>query len=198
MSRTVRHLLAVVLTLTGITVPAVAAVMPTLPTPTVATESSAASACATRWGSGTASVPTGGVDPVVSAGTGGHDCFDRVVFDVDGPAAGYHVEYVREVLQDGSGDEVPVPGGARLQVVLHHPAYDEQGEPTFVPTVSPGDEVADVRGYSTLRSVVYGGSFEGDTTFGVGVRDRLPYRVFTQDVPGAASRIVVDVAHEWS
>lgn len=193
MSPTVRHLLAVVLTLTGVTVPAVAAVMPT---PTAATESSAGSTCATSWGSGATSVPTASGAPVV--GAGGHDCFDRVVFDIAGPAAGYHVEYVREVLQDGSGDEVPVPGGARLQVVLHHPAYDEAGNRTFVPAVSPGDEVADVRGYSALRSVVYGGSFEGDTTFGVGVRDRLPYRVFTLDGSGAASRIVVDVAHRWS
>jgi len=68
----------------------------------------------------------------------------------------------------------------------------------FVPAVSPGDEVADVRGYPALSSVVYGGSFEGDTLFGVGVRDRLPYRVFTLDGPGAGSRIVVDVAHRWS
>ena len=195
MTRTVRHLLAVVLTLTGVTVPVVAAVMPT---PTVATESSAVSTCATRWGSDAASVPTGSGAPVVSASAGGHDCFDRVVFDIVGPAAGYHVEYVHEVLQDGSGDEVPVPGGARLQVVLHHPAYDEEGNRTFVPAVSPGDEVADVRGYPALSSVVYGGSFEGDTLFGVGVRDRLPYRVFTLDGPGAGSRIVVDVAHRWS
>jgi hypothetical protein len=195
MSLTVRHLLAVVLTLTGVTVPAVAAVMPT---PTAATESSAGSTCATSWGSGATSVPTASGAPVVGAGAGGHDCFDRVVFDIAGPAAGYHVEYVREVVQDGSGDEVPVPGGSRLQVVLHHPAYDEAGNRTFVPAVSPGDEVADVRGYSALRSVVYGGSFEGDTTFGVGVRDRLPYRVFTLDGSGAASRIVVDVAHRWS
>ena len=194
MTRTVRHLLAAVLTLTGVTVPAIAAVMPT---PTIATEASA-DTCATRWGSGVASVPTGSAAPVVSAGAGGHDCFDRVVFDIVGPAAGYHVEYVREVLQDGSGDEVPVPGGARLQVVLHHPAYDEEGNQTLVPAVRAGDEVTDVRGYSALRSVVYGGSFEGDTTFGVGVRDRLPYRVFTLDGPGAASRIVVDVAHRWS
>jgi hypothetical protein len=55
-----------------------------------------------------------------------------------------------------------------------------------------------VRGYPTLRSVVYGGSFEGYTTFGVGVRARLPFRVFTLDGPGRGSRIVVDVAHRWS
>ena len=55
-------------------------------------------------------------------------------------------------------------------------------------------------GYDTLRSVVYGGSFEGTTVFGVGVRARLPFRVFTlPGIPGSANgtRVVIDVAHLW-
>lgn len=45
--------------------------------------------------------------------------------------------------------------------------------------------------------VVFGGSFEGCTTFAVGVRARLPFRVVPLAGPGAPSRIVVDVAHRW-
>jgi hypothetical protein len=45
--------------------------------------------------------------------------------------------------------------------------------------------------------VVFGGSFEGQTLFGVGARARLPFRVFTLAGPGGHSRIVLDVAHRW-
>jgi hypothetical protein len=90
-----------------------------------------------------------------------------------------------------------VPGGARLQVQLHHPAYDDNGSSTISPAVTAGHPLADVRGYRTLTSVVYGGSFEGDTTVGIGTRARLPFRVATLNGPGSGSRIVIDVAHTW-
>jgi hypothetical protein len=134
-----------------------------------------------------------GTAPLTAVRTGRHDCFDRVVFDLAGPAAGYRVEYVDQVVQDGSGAVLPVPGGARLLVNVHHPAYDDAGNPTILPPSTAGQQVADVRGYRTLRSVVHGGSFEGTTTFGVGVRARLPFRAFV-----TGSRVVVDVAHRWS
>jgi hypothetical protein len=90
---------------------------------------------------------------------------------------------------------VSVPGGARLAVVLHHPSYDQDGRPTY--TARVGQQVADVAGYRTLRSVVYAGSFEGYTTLGVGTRARLPFRAFALAGPGGDTRIVVDVAHRW-
>ncbi len=76
---------------------------------------------------------------------------------------------------------------------LHHPSYDAQGNATYSPAGA-----APVTGYPTLRSVVYGGSFEGYTTFGVGVRARLPFRVFVLTGPGAHSRLVIDVAPSWT
>jgi hypothetical protein len=54
-----------------------------------------------------------------------------------------------------------------------------------------------VSGYRTFRQVAYAGSFEGQTTIGVGVRARLPFRVFTLAGPGSNSRLVIDVAHHW-
>ncbi len=86
-------------------------------------------------------------------------------------------------------------GGAKLQVSLQAPAYRDAGVMTY-PHRS-GDHVARVAGYRTLRDVVYGGSFEGYTVFGVGARARLPYRVFVLPGPGTHSRIVVDIAHRW-
>ena len=54
-----------------------------------------------------------------------------------------------------------------------------------------------VAGYTTFRQVAWAGSFEGQTSIGLGVRARLPFRVFTLAGPGGGSRIVVDVAHRW-
>jgi hypothetical protein len=186
MSRTIRHLLTVVLALTAVALPVAAATAPT-PVPAAAT------ACATQWGSNSEWVRSPGRAPLTAVRTGRHDCFDRVVFDLAGPAAGYRVEYADQVTQGGSGTVIPVPGGARLLVDVNHAAY-EAGNPTIRPAPTAGQQIADVNGYRTLRSVVYGSSFEGTTTFGVGVRARLPFRVFTVD----GSRIVVDVAHGWS
>ena len=58
-------------------------------------------------------------------------------------------------------------------------------------------EVVDVTGYRTFSQVAWAGSFEGQTTIGLGVRARLPYRVFVLDGPGNRTRLVVDVAHRW-
>ena len=95
-----------------------------------------------------------------------------------------------------TGEQIPA-GGAKLNVQLQEPAYDAQtGAPTY--SHSAGEHVDNVNGYRTLRDVVYGGSFEGYTTFGLGVRARLPFRVFTLAGPGTHSRLVIDVAHQWS
>ena len=59
-------------------------------------------------------------------------------------------------------------------------------------------EVIDVSGYRTLRQVAWANSFEGQTTLGVGVRARLPFRVLTTyDAATNRSKVIVDVAHTW-
>ncbi len=179
MSRTVRLLIVILLTLAGAA---------------VAAPASATVPCEVRWGSLAESDARTGQGALTAVRTGRHHCFDRIVFDLDGPATGYSVRYVGQVVQDGSGAVLPVRGGARLQVTLHHPAHDDQGRATY--PARAGRSAADVRYFETLRSVVYGGSFEGYTTFGVGTRAHLPFRVFT--VGGDDPRIVVDVAHRWS
>jgi hypothetical protein len=140
-------------------------------------------ACPSGWGS----LPEQNValtgDPVTGVRAGTHPCFDRVVVDIAGSPAGYTVQYVAQVTADGSGAVVPTPGGARLQATVNAPVG-------FTRTI--GRSMVSVAGYPTLRSVVFAGGFEGYTSFGIGVRARLPFRVFT-----LPNRVVIDIAHHW-
>ncbi|MGY2066967.1 AMIN-like domain-containing (lipo)protein [Blastococcus sp. SYSU DS0619] len=170
-------------------------------TPASAAGATAAPYCGLVWGSlpenGAAATP--GLT-VTDVRAGRHACFDRLVVDLRGPAAaaGYSVRYVDAVHREGSGDVVPLAGGAALRIVVHAPAYDAYGRATYLPP-SPG-EVVDVDGFRTLQQVAWAGSFEGRTTLGVGTRARLPFRTFTLlGTPGDddAVRLVIDVAHRW-
>jgi len=150
--------------------------------------------CPISWGSLAKAAGEHGLAPLGQVRAGRHDCFDRVVFEIDGPAPGYRVDYVSEVLTEGQGAVLPLAGRARLRVVLLANVFDELGHLHYSGRV--GDRL-DVAGYKTLRDVKVGGCFEGQSTFGVGVRARLPFRVFTLPGPGDHSRIVLDVAHRW-
>jgi hypothetical protein len=151
--------------------------------------------CGIRWGSLPKEAEPLTPGPVAGARAGRHECYDRLVIDLKSQAPGYSVSYVPRVTQDGSGDVVPVRGGAKLQISVHAPAYDSNtGRETF-PSGNP--ELVRVVGFQTFRQVAGAGSFEGYTTIGLGVRERLPFRVFTLAGPGDGSRLVIDVAHHW-
>lgn len=156
----------------------------------------AAPYCGITWGSlpKQATTPAGGQLTNVRAGQ--HACFDRLVLDVRaGRVGAYWVEYVPEVRMDGSGFVVPLRGGAKLQVTAAVPDHDANYRPTYRPANRA--ELVNVAGYRTFRQVAWAGSFEATTTVGVGVRARLPFRVFLLAGPGSGSRLVVDVAHRW-
>ncbi|MFC3688594.1 AMIN-like domain-containing (lipo)protein [Aquipuribacter hungaricus] len=179
------------------TVAVLALLLPALLVPATA---GAAASCGTGWGSlpktSAATVsPSSAPGDLVALRSGRHACFDRLVVDVDGSTQGYSVRYVDQVRSDGSGTVVPTAGGARLEVVVGAPAYDDEGMATFVPPT--GQRLLDVGGYATFREVTWAGSFEGQSTAGLGVRARLPFRVLALDGPGTSSRVVVDVAHRW-
>ncbi len=150
--------------------------------------------CSVRWGSLAKSSSATGAGQPVAVRTGRHTCFDRFVIDLNGPASAYNVEYVSKLVQDGSGKPVAVTGGAIIRVIVHANAFDDAGQPTINPAAVDAHNVA---GYRTFRDVAWAGSFEGQTTFGIGVRARLPFRVFTLGGPGNGSRLVIDVAHRW-
>jgi len=151
--------------------------------------------CGIRWGSLPEIHDEMSPGPLVNVRAGRHQCFDRLVLDLRGEADGYRVEYVPAVRSDGSGEVIPVRGGARLEIIVQAPAHDADYNSTFSP--ANRNEVVNVTGWNTFRQVVFAGSYEGQTTLGLGVRARLPFRVFTLDGPGTGSRIVIDVAHQW-
>ncbi|MFI6638580.1 hypothetical protein [Streptomyces sp. NPDC050504] len=155
----------------------------------------AATSCSARWGSGLKTVPDSTGKPLKNIRTGRNTCYDRMVFDVTGPAGrtGYHVSYVTKFRQDGSGTPIPVAGGAVLQVVVNAPSYD----PATAKPVYPGRAGkplpgVDVKGYRTFKDTKFGASYEGQTQVGVGVRARLPFRVLQ-----SGDKLIVDVAHTW-
>ena len=146
------------------------------------------------WGSGAKAFPRLSTSPITGVRAGQHRCFDRVVIDLaTPPAGGWTVQY-GPVAEPGTGDIVPVRGGASIEVVVRAPTHTLAGTPTFTPA-DPHELVA-VGGYRTLRQAVFAGTFEGQSTFGLGVRARLPFRVFALEDAGRA-RLVVDVAHRW-
>ena len=161
----------------------------------VAPTAFAAPFCGITWGSLTKEAGQGSPGDLTGVRAGRHDCFDRLVLDVAGPAAGYRVSYVDQVHQGGSGDVVPLRGGARLAVDALLDAHDDAGNPTYRP--ANRQELVDVTGWRTFRQVAFASDFEGHTTLGLGVRARLPFRVFVLNGPGSGSRLVVDVAHRW-
>lgn len=156
----------------------------------------AAPSCSATWGS--IDKTSGGLSEgasITNVRSGRHTCYDRLVVNLSGRLAGYSVKYVNTVSADGSGFPVGLRGGARLQVLVMAPSYDTASVATFTP--ANRNELTNVDGFSTFRQVAHAGSFEGRTTIGLGVRARLPYRVFILSGPGNASRLVVDVAHRW-
>ncbi len=150
--------------------------------------------CATAWGSTPeqAGPDTRPRSPIVNARTGEHACFDRFVVDVRRQAPGYHVRYVSQFRDMGKGNVIPLAGGARLEIIIRAADHTLNFVPTYHAHVGQPLPGVNLAGYQTFRSAKYGGSFEGISSFGLGVRARLPFRVFKLD-----HHVVVDVAHHW-
>jgi hypothetical protein len=117
---------------------------------------------------------------------GRHPGFDRVVFQLDGPVPSYYsVRYVPVVRLDGSGAPLRLRGKAFLEVVVRAPTHDQDYRPVLTPTRLRPD-------FPALREVNAPGSFEGQTTAGIGVSQRVGFRVLELTSP---TRIVIDLAH---
>jgi hypothetical protein len=122
---------------------------------------------------------------VVGVRTGRHPGYDRLVLDLEGRVPSYSVRYVRQVIQDGSGEPVALQGRAFLQVVLDGAAaHRDDGSGTVPRELRPA--------LPALRQVKLAGDFEGYVTFGLGLADRVGFRVFELTRP---TRLVIDVAH---
>ena len=129
--------------------------------------------------------------------SGRHDCYDRVVFDINGAdTVGYDVRYVDSVHADGSGEPVPVAADAALEVIVHAPdfASASSGHQPWRDPWKVGQTLLDPGGWRALDAVKFAGSFEGQTTFAVGVEARTPFRVHTLP-DNAVTHVVLDIAH---
>jgi hypothetical protein len=158
-------------------------------------KAASATACSTAWGSATKSADDAHTEPLKNITTSHHACYDRMVFDVGSGTArtGYHVGYVDAFHQDGSGERIPVGGGAILQIHANTPSYDPaSGRPTYGGKAGQPLPGVDLTGYRTFKDTRFGAGFEGQTQVGLGVRARLPFRVLQ-----SGSRLIVDVAHTW-
>lgn len=122
-----------------------------------------------------------GSGPAVLTGirTGLHDAYDRTVFDFTGGTPGYRVEYgaLHHQAQDG---DIPLTGPADLVVV-------------FTGVAAVNDTATRNPALPSLLQIRSGGFFEGYASYGLGLADRVGFRVLTLHNP---ERIAVDVAHQ--
>jgi hypothetical protein len=163
----------------------------------------AAPFCGIRWGSLPEQDLHYTTAKITNLRAGRHACFDRLVIDLGprepgwpGPdASGHQVRYVSQFTSDPTDRPIALVGAADLSIVVHARAIDDDGRPTYRP--ANATRAVNVAGFSTFRQVVFDGTFEGQTQIGLGVRARLPFRVFSLAGPGVGSRLVIDVAHRW-
>ena len=108
--------------------------------------------------------------------------YDRVVFEFTGPVPLIQIQYVDQLLADGSGLPVPVAGHAILQLTMQGAqAHDPKGNPTAPNQITPN--------LDNVKEVINAGDFEAVLTYGIGVDHKAELRVLTLADP---SRVVVD------
>jgi hypothetical protein len=117
--------------------------------------------------------------------TGCRANFDRFVIRARFATPGYRVRFVRRIVSDGSGLPVPLQGTKRIRVLIPNARGHTQGGQNLLPVVRTPL-------CPNLRQVKLAGDFEGQVTFGLGLRRKTGFRVFRLTGP---TRIVVDIAH---
>ena len=139
---------------------------------------------------GPVSSPPAGPAYLTAVRTGREEGFDRVVFEFEGTLPGYVVGYADgQLTADGSGAPIPLPGEGALEVRMEQ-ASGVRFEGSQVEETYTGPPRIPVDG-GIVTEVVRAGDFEGQLTWGVGVRRLAPFRVSTLQGP---PRVVVDVA----
>lgn len=147
-----------------------------------------------KWGSKAKVASRMSPSPIHRVRVQRHRCFDRMIIDLrSSPGAGWSARYTT-VTSPGAGNTVALRGSASIEIVAQAPAYDNKGKATFNPA-NP-KELANLAGFDVFRQIAFAGSFEGQTTFGIGVRSRLPFRVWSED-GSSGTKIVIDVGRRW-
>ena len=178
-------------TTTTIVVPPSTSVTETTPTTTTCAPDAIVPAC---WNTepdtgGTALKPgdTTTVDGLTVYGNTGA-AYNTVVIKLDGLAhAKFDARYVTSVSQDGSGKPVSVQGSSVLKLVVYAPAgVDAFGQQPLFQSL-PASKMA-------LREIKYAGSFEGQTTFAIGLDHRVRFAVMSDSAQDGTAQIVLYVA----
>jgi hypothetical protein len=111
--------------------------------------------------------------------------YDRVVFEINGQLPSFLViQYVPQLVADGSGKVIPVKGKNILMLVMS-PAhiFDSSGKLTVSPKVTCN--------LPLITEVVSGGEFEATVRFGVGITVSHKPEIRVQTLT-SSTRIVID------
>jgi hypothetical protein len=119
--------------------------------------------------------------------TGGHDDFDRVVFDFEGDTPpGFRVEYVDKLTRKCGSDELKVTGGTWLLVrMAPAQAHNDAGR-TSMGSLEFDEDLQVVK---FIRPVC---DADGQVEWLIEVADRKPYRAESLPEP---ARLVIDIRH---
>jgi hypothetical protein len=150
-----------------------------------------ATATTVPWTSGPTTLTrtvTGGAAELFQIRSAAHPAegYDRITFDFRSDLPGYEVKYVSQVIADGSGLPVDVPGRQHLQIIFRPAqAHDSSGTQAVTPR-------AMTLTYPMMRAYAITGDFEAVLTVVIGLDDVVGYRI--GEIPGTPGRIYVDVA----
>jgi hypothetical protein len=124
---------------------------------------------------------SGGQATLTGVRVGRHDRYDRTVFDFTGGTPTFRAAYGK-LYHQARDLVIPLAGEASLVIVFEGV---DTGAVDLDRVLNPG--------FPVLRQVKSGGALEGYASFGLGLADRVGFRVFTLHRP---ERVVVDVAHQ--
>jgi hypothetical protein len=109
--------------------------------------------------------------------------YDRVVFEFSGPVPLLRIEYVKQLLGDGSGLPIPIAGRAILLVQLTPAqAHDDKGQASAPARMKPK--------LPLLKEIVCSGDFEAVVSYGIGLGRKAETRILTM---GGPDRLVIDL-----
>lgn len=116
-----------------------------------------------------APLPESPLPYLYSIGVGQHPsgspAYDQMSFRFKGGFPSYEIEYVPELIQDGSGKTIPMPGTASIVRVVFHDAQAHLADGKSSIVSAPPESV----GYKAITSYAQGGDFEGYVSYGIGV-----------------------------
>ena len=108
--------------------------------------------------------------------------YDRVVFEFSGAVPLLRIEYVKDLISDGSGLPVSIAGRAILLVQLTPAhAHDEHGQASAPARMTPK--------LPLVKEIVCAGDFEAVVTYGIGLSKKTDTRILTMNNP---DRLVID------